>query len=183
MTFDEFKVFRRELCAPEGTDQPAGYYPAMPFGDRMAMLWFQYLQRFSLLQCLRALEQYAAAEPLRVPALDAIVERVKALHPPPPVQSWFAQTQVDAMREDGYGGVLHSLLPPEGAHAWVKCWIWLFDQGFTRPGREAACAQECRTLATQYPEDRARWEQEAVRLEAAAQEVPQRAMGSAVRHG
>lgn len=172
MTADEFKHFQRVLCDPDDSDVP-GYYPAMPFGDRMAGLWFKALQRYALAHCLRALEIYASAEPLRVPALDAIVERVKALQPPP-VQPWqqFDPAQVAAMRDGSYGGVLHSLLPEEGVHAWARCWIWLFEQGYTRPGREAACAEACRKLAAQYPDDRARWEQEAVQLEARAQEVP-----------
>lgn len=173
MTLDEFKHFRRILCAPDGPDGPGGYYPTMPFGDRMAAMWWDDLQRYSLLHCLRALQMHAKAEPLRVPSLAAIEEIVKGLQPAkaPPWQQ-FDPAQVEAMRDGSYGGVLHSLLPEEGVHAWAKCWCWLFDQGFTRPGREAACAEECRRLATQYPDDRARWEQEAVKLEARALAVP-----------
>jgi len=174
MTVDDFTVFHRELCAPDGTEQPSGYYPTMTVGARMAALWFKNLQRYSLLQCLRALEQYATSHPRQEPSLEVFLACLKALQPPPPpVQAWFAPAQRAAMREGSYGGLLHSLLPPEGSQAWAKCWIWLFDQQLTFPGREAACATQCRRFAEAYPHDRDDWIRQAIRLGAEALETPQ----------
>ena len=78
------------------------------------------------------------------------------------------------MQQAGYGPVLRSLLlPQDNNQAWAKCWIWLFEQEFTFPGREAACAKQCRRFAEHYPRDREDWLRHAQRLEEEALETPQ----------
>lgn len=173
MTPDEFKQFCRLLCGEKTATDEGGYYPSMPFNGRFASQWYRQLQRYSLAQCLRALEVHVAAYHDRHPTLDTLIERIKALQPPP-IQPWqqFPPAQVSAMRDQGYGGVLRSLLPPQQGNPWAKCWIWLFEQGFAKPGRERELAAECRKLADEYPYDRQDWLREAARIEREAREKP-----------
>jgi hypothetical protein len=165
MTRDEFTAFMQEMrCPQEGEQQ--GYYPQMPWNARMAALWFRHLQRSPAAKVWRALEMHVLFDPEHAPTLETFVAQVKALIPPP-ATPWpqFAPAQVEAMQQDGYGGVLRSLLPTPDSTAWAKCWIWLFEQRLTRPGKEADCAQECRRLAERYPRDREDWLREAWKLE------------------
>jgi hypothetical protein len=165
MTSDDFDTFTAALCQG-GDEHTQGYYPTMPWNDRMAALWFRHLQPFPAAKVFRALELYVMLHPDHAPTLETFVEHVKALIPPPATRWYqFAPAQVEAMQQDGYGGVLRSLLPTPDSTAWAKCWIWLFEQGLTRPGKEAECARECRRLAERYPRDHDDWVREAWKLE------------------
>jgi hypothetical protein len=91
------------------------------------------------------------------------------------------QTPADATQMAFLGSVLRTLLIPPGQHAWAQCWRWLYERGFTRPGRARELAAACRLLADDYPEDRDDWVRHAARIEREALErptagVPQAAM-------
>ena len=172
MTQAEFDQFVQALCNQnEGDDE--GFYPQMPWNERTAVLWFKTLQRFPAAKVLRALELHVMMTPDHAPTLDAFLRDVQALVPPP-ARPWqqFPQETTQPMEQAGYGPVLRSLLlPQEGSQAWAKCWIWLFEQELTFPGREAACAKQCRRFAEAYPRDREDWLRHARRLEEEALET------------
>lgn len=174
MKHDEFTQFAQAMRTPEtGADQ--GFYPLMPWNERTAILWFKTLQRFPAAKVLRALELHVMLDPDHAPTLDAFLRDVKALVPPPPVpwQQFPQETTRPTLQPVGYGAVLQSLLPEDTNQAWAKCWIWLFENELTFPGREAACATQCRRFAEAYPRDRDDWLRHARRLEEEAQEVLQ----------
>jgi hypothetical protein len=175
VTAEEFDTFTLTLRQP-GDEHTAGYYPQMSWGDRISVLWFQTLRRYPAAKVMRALELHYMMDPDHAPTLDAFLRDVKALMPPPPVP-WqqFPQEQTRPMQQGGYGAVLQSLvLPTPDSQAWAKCWIWLFEQATTFPGREAECAQECRRFADLYPRDRDDWLRHARRLEEEATRKPQK---------
>ena len=177
MNASEFDLFAHTLRSPsEGTEQ--GFYPMMPWNARTSVLWYKTLQRFPAAKVMRALELHVMLSPDHAPTLDAFLRDVKALVPPSPVP-WqqFPQDTPQPMQPatNGYGPVLRSLLLPEDNNqAWAKCWIALFDAELTFPGREAACAKECRRFAEAYPRDREDWLRHARRLEEEAFEKPQK---------
>ena len=142
MNASEFDLFALTLRSPsDGKEQ--GYYPTMPWNDRVSLLWYKTLQRFAAAKVLRALDLHVDDRPrITAPTLDAFLRDVQALVPPP-AMPWqqFPQETTQPMEQAGYGPVLRSLLlPQDGSQAWAKCWIWLFEQELTFPGREAACA-------------------------------------------
>ena len=177
MNAEEFDLFKNTMrCPDEGEAQ--GFYPAMPWNERTAVLWFKTLQRFPAAKVMRALELHVMLTPDHQPTLDAFLRDVKALVPPQPVP-WqqFPQTTTQPLHPaaNGYGAALHALLLPQDTNqAWAKCWIWLFEQELTFPGRESACAKQCRRFAEAYPRDREDWLRHAVRLEEDARETPQK---------